>query len=84
MSFNNIKLVHTFGSFIYFAFPASADNMSDMRSGGCGGGGRNTSFNTRICCWMGSHFHDWSDSNWGGRIFNRFIRMGSQIFGILG
>ena len=39
MSFNNVKLVHTFGSFIYFAFPASADNMSDMRSGGWGGGG---------------------------------------------
>ena len=38
MSFNNVKLVHTFGSFIYFAFPASADNMSDMRSGGWGGG----------------------------------------------
>ena len=39
MSFNNVKLVHTFGSFIYFAFPASADNMSDMRSGGWGGRG---------------------------------------------
>ena len=39
MSFNNVKLVHTFGSFIYFAFLASADNMSDMRSGGWGGGG---------------------------------------------
>ena len=39
MSFNNVKLVHTFGSFIYFAFPASADNMNDMRSGGWGGGG---------------------------------------------
>ena len=38
MSFNNVKLVHTFGSFIYFAFPASADNMSDMRSGGWGRG----------------------------------------------
>ena len=38
MSFNNVKLVHTFGSFIYFAFPASADNMSDMRSGDWGGG----------------------------------------------
>ena len=44
MSFNNVKLVHTFGSFIYFTFPASADNMSDMRSGGWG---RNTPFNTR-------------------------------------
>ena len=39
MSFNNVKLVHTFGSFIYFAFPASADNMSDMRIGGLRGGG---------------------------------------------
>ena len=33
---------------------------------------------------MGSHFHDWSDSNGWGRIFNRFIRMGSQIFGFFG
>ena len=59
MSFNNVKLVHTFGSFIYFAFPASADNMSDMRSGGGGGGGV---FPYKkligICRWKGSHFHD--------------------------
>ena len=74
MSFNNVKLVHTFGSFIYFAFPASADNMSDMRSGGWGGGGvEEYSLSYKkligICRWMGSHFHDWSDSNWGGTHF---------------
>ena len=60
MSFNNVKLVHTFGSFIYFAFPASADNMSDMRSGG---GGEEYSltrrgriFTTRVTLTGGTHF----------------------------
>ena len=73
MSFNNGKLVHTFGSFIYFAFPASADNMSDMRSGGSGGGGEENSLKYKKVIgksrWMGSHFHDWSDSN-GGDAFS--------------
>ena len=66
MSFNNVKLVHTFGSFIYFAFPASADNMSDMRSGGCGGGGIlpliQEANRDMLLDGRGSHFHDWSDS----------------------
>ena len=33
-----VFLVRTFGGFIYFAFPASTDNMSEMRSPGGGGG----------------------------------------------
>lgn len=60
MSFNNVKLVHTFGSFIYFAFPASADNMSDMRSGGGGGGStllQEANRDMPLDGW-GSHFHD--------------------------
>lgn len=60
MSFNNVKLVHTFGSFIYFAFPASADNMGDMRSGGGGGGStplQEANRDMPLDRW-GSHFHD--------------------------
>lgn len=71
MSFNNVKLVHTFGSFIYFAFPASADNMSDMRSGGGGGGGGVLSYKKLIgiCRWID-----------GGRIFTtRVTLMGGTL-----
>ena len=33
-----VFLVRTFGGFIYFAFPASTDNMGEMRSLGGGEG----------------------------------------------
>ena len=33
-----------------------------------------------MCCWMGSHFHDWSDYN--GVTF-RVTRIGSHIFRFL-
>ena len=32
-----------------------------------------------MCCWMGSHFHDWIDNN--GVPFSIVTRMGSHIFG---
>ena len=36
-----------------------------------------------MCRWMGWHFQDWIDHNWG-RIFIRVTRMGSHIFRFLG
>ena len=38
-----------------------------------------------MCCWMGSHFHDWIDHNGVAfsDIFNRVTRMGSYFFGTL-
>ena len=35
-----------------------------------------------MCCWIGSHFHDWIDYN--GIAFSIVTKMGSHIFGFLG
>ena len=36
-----------------------------------------------MCCWMGSHFHDWIEYD-GAVFFNTVTRMGSHIFGFFG
>ena len=51
-----------------------------------GGGGTSSNRLMGMCCWMGSHFHDWIDYN--GVAFSigasRVTRMGSHICGISG
>ena len=37
-----------------------------------------------MCCWMGSHFHNWIDYNGVAFSIVRVTRMGSHIFGFFG
>ena len=46
------------------------------RAGGGGGGGSNRLMG--MCCWMGSHFHDWIDYN--GVAFSIVLLEWGRIF----